>query len=271
MTDPAPDDRIIDPACGAGAFLLQAGLFAARNNAGHVPELRGIDKDGYLARLARIHLALQFHKPLPVTCADSLAWEASELKSLWNRDADDGDFSLVLTNPPFGSKIVALADELRHSYALAYKWTLDSGRYEQTDTFTRNAPPQVLFLELCLRLLRDGGRVGIVLPESVLSNVGHRYVVQWLLDRAAPEAVLGMPEALFKTSGKGGTHTKVCLVILRKGRNQDGQTFMSEAQWCGHDSRGRNIGRDELPEIVERYKAFASGELTEQDRLGLVS
>lgn len=267
MTDPTPADRVIDPACGAGAFLLQTGLHAARRNSGHVPELVGIDKDGYLARLARIHLALQFRSPLPVMCADSLAWEAPELQSLWDQDRD-GDFSLVLTNPPFGSKIVALAGELRHAYALAHKWKLNGGRYEQTDTFARNAPPQVLFLELCLRLLREGGRLGIVLPESVLSNVGHRYVVQWLLDHAAPEAVLGMPEALFKTSGKGGTHTKVCLLVVRKGGERDAPTFMAEAQWCGHDSRGRNIGRDELPEIVERYKAFVAGDLTEQDRLG---
>jgi type I restriction enzyme M protein len=270
ITDPSPSDRILDPACGAGAFLLQAGLHAGQKNGGRLPELFGIDKDGYLARLARIHLALQFKRSFPVECADSLAWSAPQLRSWWTSD-EPGGFSLVLTNPPFGSKIVALTGDLRKDFQLAHKWKLDrrNGRYASTDSFTRNTPPQVLFLERCLALLADNGRLGIVLPESVLSNVGHRHVIQFLLEHSTPEAVLGMPEALFKTSGKGGTHTKVCLLVLRKGEAAGPRSvFMAEAQWCGHDSRGRSIERDELPEIVQRYKAFRQGELVEQDRLG---
>lgn len=270
LTNPSPDDVIIDPACGAGAFLLQAGLHASQKNGGHIPELYGVDKDAYLARLARMHLALQFKQLFPVESADSLAWSAGPLQEWWNPESD-GRYSLVLTNPPFGSKIVALAGDMRSEYALAHKWSLNrqTKRYEKTSALATNAPPQILFLERCLRLLREGGRLGIVLPESVLSNVRHRYVVQYLLDRVTPEAVLGMPEALFKTSGKGGTHTKVCLVVMRKVRVRGAEpVFMAEAKWCGHDSRGRAIDKDELPGIIERYREFAAGRLTEQDRLG---
>ena len=270
ITDPKPNDRIIDPACGAGTFLLQAGLHASDKSGGRQPALYGVDKDDYLARLARIHLTLQFKRSFAVECADSLAWTDSELKSWW-KPSSPGNYSLILTNPPFGSKIVAIEGELRSKYALAYKWKRDSrnGRYVQGDTFTRNTPPQILFLERCLSLLEEGGRLGIVLPESILSNVSHRHVMQFLLEHSWPEAILGMPEALFKTSGKGGTHTKVCLLVLRKTQTAVGNPiFMAEAKWCGHDSRGRTIDRDELPEIMAPYRAFAAGELTEQDRLG---
>jgi type I restriction enzyme M protein len=270
ITDPCAEDQLIDPACGAGGFLLQAGLHAARNSDGRIPVIHGIDKDAYLARLARMHLALQFGRLLPVECADSLAGSANGLLPLGN-GSTEGLYSLVLTNPPFGAKIVALTGAERGEYALARKWKLNkkTGSYEQTKTFASNAPPQVLFLERCLTLLRDGGRLGIVLPESLLSNPSHRHVIQYLLQRATPEAVIGMPEALFKISGKGGTHTKVCLVVLRKGRPKGSEhTFMAEAEWCGHDSRGRSIERDELPEIVERYQQYARGELNEQDRMG---
>jgi type I restriction enzyme M protein len=270
ITDPVSDDRIVDPACGAGAFLLQAGRHAALKNDGVVPALFGIDKDGYLARLARIHLALQFGRSFPIECADSLAWTSSSLRDWWD-PTEEGPFSLILTNPPFGSKIVALTGDLREDFQLARKWRKDrnTDRYTATDSFARNAPPQVLFLERCLSLLESGGRMGIVLPESVLSNVGHRHVMQFLLSHLTPEAVLGMPEALFKTSGKGGTHTKVCLLVLRKGVvRKPHRVFMAEAKWCGHDSRGREIERDELPEIVQRFKAFREGELHKQDRLG---
>jgi type I restriction enzyme M protein len=270
ITDPSPADRIVDPACGAGGFLLQAGLHAACRSDGPLPVLHGVDKDEYLARLARMHLALQFDALLPVECADSLVGWPEGLRTP-GEESHQGNYSLVLTNPPFGSKIVAVTGADRADYELAHKWRLNKStkRYEKTDTLAANTPPQVLFLERCLRLLRDGGRLGIVLPESVLSNPSHRHMIQYMLERSTPEAVIGMPEALFKTSGKGGTHTKVCLVVLRKGlAGGPDHTFMAEAEWCGNDSRGRTIERDELPEIVERYRLYIGGDLGEQDRLG---
>lgn len=270
ITDPDPGDKAIDPACGSGAFLLRASLHASQKNGGRIPELYGVDKDGYLARLAGIHLAIQFKKSFRIVCADSLAWSDQTLRAWWD-PSQDGDYSLVLTNPPFGARIVALTGEQRHAFALAHKWKLDrqTNTYSPTAEFNANTPPQVLFLERCLRLLRDGGRLGIVLPESVLSNVNHRYVMEFVSRQAVPEVVIGMPEALFKTSGKGGTHTKVCLLVLRKGtESRLPATFMAEAKWCGHDSRGRAIDRDELPEILERYRAFSSGERLDEDRLG---
>jgi type I restriction enzyme M protein len=48
-----------------------------------------------------------------------------------------------------------------------------------------------------------------------------------------------MPESLFKTSGKGGTHTKVAVLFLEKKQaKKEYNIFMSDLKWCGHDSRG---------------------------------
>src|SRR6185437_14492697 len=115
---------------------------------------------------------------------------------------------------------------------------------------------QVAFVERCVDLLRPGGRLGMVVPESLISSEGYRYVVQFLRDNAQIDAVIGMPENLFKTSGSGGTHTKTCLLVAHK---HDGQVassksiFMAEVKWCGNDSRGRRIGPDELPLVAARY------------------
>ena len=267
MVEPMPDDIVIDPACGAGGFLLGAAL-AARRAAGEVPALHGIDKDAYLARLAGMHLALQFGENFPIVCTDSLVWDHETVAAVGL--PTPGSFSVVLTNPPFGSKIVALAGDSRSSYDLAYKWVRRGTAFEKTEEFVKNAPPQLLFLERCLRLLRPGGRLGIVLPESTLSNVSHRHMVQFLFAHATPEAVIGMPEALFKTSGKGGTHTKVCLLVARKkAPRADDEIFMAEVKWCGHDSRGRTIGRDEIPEMLTRFRNFREGS-RETSRLGFV-
>jgi type I restriction enzyme M protein len=267
MVEPSSADEVLDPACGAGGFLLEAARFAVVNDSG-VPTLRGIDKDGYLVKLARIHVALQFGEQPSVTCADSLS-QIEELRAAvgFGRESHD----VLLTNPPFGSKIVAVAADRRHEFALAHRWRKaeNNGRLERTDALAANPSPQVLFLERCIDLLRPGGRLGIVLPESTLSSATHRPMVQYMLDRLTPLAVIGMPEALFKTSGKSGTHTKVCLVVAEKRSTPEShRIFMAEARWCGHDSRGLPVDRDDLPEIVESFRAFRSGERTVDDRLG---
>ena len=65
-----------------------------------------------------------------------------------------------------------------------------------------------------------------------------------------------MPENLFKTSGKGGTHTKTCLIIATKNSKNlnKKKIFMSEAKWCGNDSRGNSIDKNDLPNILNLYQ-----------------
>jgi type I restriction enzyme M protein len=257
MVQPTSGDSVLDPACGAGGFLLEAARFTEERE-GALPKLHGVDKDSYLVKLARIHVALQFGQQPSVVCSDSLgSFDDLEATSGLGREQQD----VLLTNPPFGAKIVAVARDRRHEFRLGHRWARNNGHYEQTDVLAANPAPQVLFLERCIELLKPGGRIGIVLPESTLSNSSHRHMVHYMLQILTPLAVIGMPEALFKTSGKGGTHTKVCLVVAEKRLpHDDHRIFMAEAQWCGHDSRGLPIDRDDLPEIVERYVAFRAGE-----------
>lgn len=272
LTKPNETDLIIDPACGSGSFLLEAGRYIAAGGNVIPSHLHGIDKDAYLVRLAQLHLALQYDSLLPINCADSLAWEGTEFAASLT-SSKLGQFSLVLANPPFGSKIVSLAGSEKRKFALAHNWRYDKhdGKYHKQASLAANTSPQVLFVERFISLLAEGGRMGIVLPESVLSNPNHHYVVQYILEHTTPIAIIGMPESLFKTSGRGGTHTKVCLLVLekRQGRTSD-QIFMAEARWCGHDSRARDIVNDDMPTIMSRFQAFQSGEEIVQDSLGFL-
>ena len=90
----------------------------------------------------------------------------------------------------------------------------------------------------------------------MISNGGTSYVVNYLLNTAQINAVIGMPENLFKTSGKGGTHTKTCLIIATKNSKNlnKKKIFMSEAKWCGNDSRGNSIDKNDLPNILNLYQ-----------------
>ena len=274
---PKGGERIIDPACGAGGFLT-ATISYLRNNgvalSGLQNSIVGIDKDEYLANLAKVHIALKTLSSGYTYCGNSLSWkdtQGQQLKPVQN------DYDIVLTNPPFGKKIVAVSKEDQTNFELGYSWKLNKNtkRYVKSNKLQRSVPPQVLFVEKCIALLKEGGRLGIVLPESLLTSSSYSYVVQYIHDTCDLISVMGMPEDFFKTSGKGGTHTKACLVVLRKrvdkaSKRTDDKIFMAEAKWCGHDSRGRTIEFDDLPIIAENFEQFKNGSLSKYTMNGYV-
>lgn len=268
IVDPKPNEKIIDPACGAGGFLTSV-IYHLNGDAIPYEKLKGnlfgIDKDSYLANLAKIHVALLTLSSGYTYCGDSLSWKDKNNNSL---NINEEGFDVVLTNPPFGKKIVSASKDVQKTYDLGYTWKLDkkSNRFIRSNTLQNNVPPQVLFVEKCIKLLKDNGRLGIVLPESLLTSSSYSYVVQYIHDYCNFLAVVGMPEDFFKTSGKGGTHTKACLVVLQRRKQKiakrtDDELFMAEAKWCGHDSRGKEIEFDDIPIIMANYELYIKNKL----------
>lgn len=275
---PRPGETVIDPACGAGGFLtavarhyltLGTSIEALAKLASKT--FFGIDKDDYLVKLAKLHVSLVTKGHPSVVSADSIALQNAG--GPINKLLPKGGFDVLLTNPPFGVRIVAALPEILRTFELAKKWKqeLDSDKWVPTNVLQNQVPPQVLFVERCLSLLKEGGRLGIVLPESILSNKSYRYVMEYLIHQTDVQAVIGMPESLFKTSGKGGTHTKTCLVIAEKRSAQRSlRVFMAEAKWCGHDSRARSIPHNDLPAIAENFVRHQANETFEPSNLGFV-
>jgi type I restriction enzyme M protein len=269
---PSANEVIIDPACGTGGFLSILLQYFHKNNKVSKPfHVYGIDKDAFLARLAKIHIALLGGDYSKIINTDSIAVH----NGLNDPNLPpEGEYDVVLTNPPFGAKIISAKPKIAMRYNLAMKWKFDneSQQWLQTDELRKKIPPQLLFLEKCVKLLRPGGRCGIVVPESLISSKQYRFVVAYLEENTNIEIIAGMPEALFKTSGKGGTHTKTCLILFRKKKDlrirQSSPIFLAEAQWCGNDSRGRVIDKDDLPEIIKNYFTFIGDNQLNEDILG---
>jgi type I restriction enzyme M protein len=110
------------------------------------------------------------------------------------------------------------------------------------------------------------------LPEAVFGMPTYEYVVTFVRERTKVLGIISMPEPLFKTSGKGGTHAKVCVVFIEKTTpkdDEDYEIFMADVKWCGHDSRGnptirkdasgKEILLDDVPKVVERYGELVRG------------
>jgi len=205
-----------------------------------------------------------------VFCRNTLEPPSTWPKEMQNK-IEAGTFDVVLTNPPFGKKIVVKGESILSQFDLGYKWKRDkeTKTLAKTATLHDDQPPQILFLERCLQLLKPGGRLGIVLPEAVFGMPTYEYVVTWLQQRAKIRGVVSMPEALFKTSGKGGTHAKVCVLFVEKTKakkGEDYEIFMADVKWCGHDSRanptyrkdatGKTVLLDEVPAVSEKWAAI---------------
>ncbi len=289
LVRPKIEDMVLDPACGSGGFLVEAlrGLWDLVDDRADelqwpdseresekqkvaIRQLRGIDKDEFLSKVAKAYMALLGDGRGGIFCENSLVpmrdWG---LKA--RQEVSVGEFDVIMTNPPFGQKLKVTERTTLVQYDLGSKWRKAKGGvgYEKTDKVADSQTPQILFIERCLDLLKDGGRMGIVLPESMLCNPSHRYIMQYVLSRATIHAVISVHENLFQPH----THAKTAVVLLEKGAEPAGEShdvFMAVARWCGHDSRGHSIPFDDLPKIVERWEKYVDGEALDFDHLGFV-
>jgi type I restriction enzyme M protein len=283
LLDPNPGELIVDPACGSGGFLvvtlehiwrkIEAEAVKKRWKPAQLERqkrevamrcIRGVDKDGFLTRLAKAYMAIIGDGRGGIHCEDALAQPTT-----WNAQAQSqvrmGEFDIVITNPPFGSKIKVTGTHKLAQYKLAHKWKIprkEGKDWEMTDVLLTDQPPQILFIERCTQLLRAGGRLAIILPESIFGMPVYGYVVKWLFENYKLQAFISLPEEVFQP----WTHAKTCVVILENSRPDENDIIeMAIADWCGHDSRGNPTLRydengnafllDDLPKISSYLKA----------------
>lgn len=264
---PTTADMIIDPACGSGGFLVEAlkALWLQVEEEGKVKGwtgetvalrrreiatrcLRGIDKDRFLAKVARAYMAILGDGREMIFCENSLL-SPSEWSAKTRSSVGLNQFSIVVTNPPHGSKVKARGISVTGQYRLGRKWRKDRRTAEWSEaSVSEAAAVPVLFVERCRQLLRPGGRLAIVFPETYLGMPSYGYVSKWILDNLKVDAVVSMPEDLFQPY----THNKVCVIVARNEAASDGDKIaMGIVRRCGHDSRGRPIPFDDVPEVAD--------------------
>lgn len=290
LVSPSRKDKIIDPACGSGGFLIEAlrYVWAAVQKEGQelnwpereifsdqqevaIKNFRGIDKESFLSKTSKAYMAILGDGRGGIFCENSL-----EAVNHWSVKAQNaiglGDFNVVLTNPPYGSKLKIDDQSILGQYNLGHQWKQKRGdsTTKKMGKVLTDQTPQVLFIERCLALLAPGGRLGIVAPESMFCNPSHKYIMNYVEEHARIDAVISMPENLFQPH----THAKTCVVLMTKFLNPDDvvapdhEIFMAVAKWCGHDSRGLEVPYDDIPLIQDRFLRFKDGETLSYDHLG---
>ncbi|MBN2208275.1 MAG: N-6 DNA methylase [Candidatus Coatesbacteria bacterium] len=280
MIAPKPAERVVDPACGSGGFLIETASYVSRNNRNadkgrYVQDsIHGIEFNPDVALSGMIRLAFEGGTGAEIVCGNALL----EYEGL------DNAFDVVLTNPPFGSKGKVEDPRILESYSLARRWSArQGGGWAMTRDLLAGQSPEILFIERSLRLLRPGGRMGIVLPDGLLQNVSSSHIRFWIRSEAKVMGVVSIPQEAFVPYGTG---IKTSLLLLQKLPSSAEKVLMARIERIGYDVKGQPIykrddqGRplrtsaglpavhDDIDEIVSAHVAFTSNVFdTESERI----
>jgi len=175
---------------------------------------------------------------------------------------EPGNFKVLMTNPPFGSKGKVTDKRILQNFELGYKWKQEKdGRWVKINKILDGQTPEILFVERSLSLLDKGGRMAIVLPDSILTSPTNGYVRELIRKESIILGTIGLPEGTFTSAGAG---SKTSVLFLRKKINQQekqGKVFMAVAENIGYDissKRGKLIAENDLPVIAEKFLELQS-------------
>jgi len=241
---------LIDPTCGVGSFLT-----SFYHKAHSLPmfansriKLIGQDKVERMTRLTNINLALFEAVDHQITIGNSLS--AKSPLSEFNGVAD-----LILTNPPFGAKF-SRNDVISFGNRNLPIFASLANKLQSIDS-------ELLFVDRDMALLKEGGRLLIIVPDSVVSVRGLAALLrQRLKESATVRAVIELPSVAF---AQAGTRTKTCILYLVKERTNKliKSAFIAKSENLGYEVGTRkgvqvkiSKGENDLPAILSAYETF---------------
>jgi type I restriction enzyme M protein len=248
MIAPTSNERIVDPACGSGSFLLHAARYVAEQNDISINDyienrLLGIEFNPEVAWIAQLRFALAGAQGCQILCANALERGLTM----------ESEFDIVLANPPFGSRGKIDDPSILSRYETGRRWVRRGAHeWQRTDELLSGQTPEVLFLELCIRLLRSGGRMAVVIPDGILQNSTTEYLRYWLRSQARVLAVVSLPQVTFVPYGTG---IKTSLLLAQKNPSEVRRIFMAIPERIGYDVKGQPIYKRDWDESASRVGA----------------
>ncbi len=289
---PKIDEKVLDPSCGTGGFLVDALSYINRTlhdeknveigdetteEFGSIQErlgkfsrsnLFGCDFDPFLCRASQMNVVMASNAMASINHMNSLEFPQGDLKGV--KDAKNkiplGSVDVILTNPPFGSDIPVTDRHILDQYELANVWErTGDGGFRVTGRKKDAVSPEVLFIERCVQWLKPGGRMGIVLPDGILGNPGDEYIRWWIMRHCWVLGSVDLPVESFIVEANVNILTS--LLFLKKktqaeidaadlGEEPEYQVFMAVAEKVGFDRRGNTLykRRPDGEEIVEEVE-----------------
>ncbi len=256
IVNPRKNDTVLDPCCGIGDFLSLSYV-----NALEKPDewklsdanIYGVDIDPNMIKLATLNMLLNgdgeaklYYKP----DLGSILWKIAvgnppELVELevdkqkngqWNHWSDNTKlmgFDVILTNPPFGEdRAFRPANKYEQKVIETYElWDIIGG-----DSIDKG----VIFLENAYRMLKIGGRMGIVVSNSISSINKYACVREWLMKKMRIVAVFDLPPNVFAETGVNTSIIiayKPCEDRLQKLIDSNYSVFARDIKAVGYEKR----------------------------------
>lgn len=174
-----------------------------------------------------------------------------------------GLFDVIVTNPPFGSKIPINDQQILEQFDLAYTWSKDAKGWSKSSQLRSSVPPEQIFIERIVQLLKPGGRAAIVLPDSIFSSPGLEFIRVWLLKQTHIIASIDLHADTFQPHN--GTQCSILFVVKKTkeeideeaklGQMLDYEVFMAMIDHIGHDKRGNVIyKRDDDGNLILEHR-----------------
>lgn len=231
------DWKILDTSCGSGGFLLHA-LKAVRDEADNIYEnercsvswreywhefaekhLYGIEINEQISRVAKMNMIIHDDGHTNIVTNDGLKNNrAIEIENR-NLNFQDGTFDLIMTNPPFGSKIKADEVSYYNDYEL-FETNLGIANTKERITddnskkkWRASQNTEILFLEKCHKYLKEGGYLAIVIPDGILTNATSQFVRDWMVEKFRIWAIVSLPQHTFAHVKAG---VKSSILFLQK-------------------------------------------------------
>ena len=267
ITQPKPNEKIIDPACGTGGFLLSSLNYIKRNYknediSSYVKNnIFGIEINKRVSQIAKIKFLIETNSEPNIICENSLK-TLKHIKFLADEKNNvENSYDIVLTNPPFGTQGKITQREMLSRYELGHKWDKYKDGYSKSHKILKGQVPDVLFIEQCLNLLKPEGRLGIVLPNGHFENASMDYLREYIKDRAFVVGVVLLPQETFIPYGTG---VKASLLFLQKKNGKsinNSQVFFSQINKLGY------VGNKNATPV---YKKDKRGEVALNNGLKLI-
>lgn len=255
------DKRLLDPACGSGAFLVEAAhiyLNALKREkiALHkwypmlISTICGIDIDPQACFFARLNLAtllapsiLEFVsrngvgtlKTLPIYCANTLellAFEKRNLSLLYDKPNIrlKGRFDLVVGNPPY-FKIKDMEQDLKDAF---------------TESIYGHPNAYALFIQAGIEMVKADGRLGFIVPRSMLSGLYFKNLRNFIERNTAIKEITYISDR--KKVFENVLHGTMILSLEQKkqGKEKVSISFIESPKSMEHQERSIRVKRDEV-------------------------
>lgn len=251
LTDPKLYQKICDPACGTGGFLINAyqHILKEYTNEESIEfdedevahnlwgeklskkdreflmknQFYGYDFENTMVRIASMNMILHgFDEPN--------IENANTLNKSFKQDAK---YHVIFANPPFSGNI--------NKNAISDEFQITTSKTE------------LLFLELFYNLLLKGGQAAVIVPEGALfgSSNAHKKIRQMILENCRIDGIISMPLGVFKPYA--GVSTSI--ILFTKGEKTEKVWFyVMENDGYSLDDKRAKIDNNDIPDIIKKFK-----------------